>query len=164
MLKQKTILLITATVFIGSGCSSDTPVYVVPASIPVAFENDASAAIEFEDDIGDKVFFDFNNSVLNDKAKDQLRKQIKWLSDHPKVVVVIEGHCDERGGDEYNLKLGYKRAKAIEIFLLEHGISSKRIDVVSYGKRKPDALEHNEKAWARNRRGVTSVTIRAAQI
>ncbi len=107
--------------------------------------------------VGDRVFFDFDKSVIVAAAEKTLKRQAAWLKQFPSVSVTIEGHCDERGTREYNLALGERRATALKNFLVALGIDSSRIATISYGKERPDALGHSEAAWSQNRRGVTVV-------
>ncbi len=107
--------------------------------------------------VGDRVFFDFDKSVIVAAAEKTLKRQAAWLKQFPSVSVTIEGHCDERGTREYNLALGERRATAVKNFLVALGIGSSRIATISYGKERPDALGHSEAAWSQNRRGVTVV-------
>ncbi len=107
--------------------------------------------------VGDRVFFEFDKSVVAAAAEKTLKRQAAWLKQFPSVSITVEGHCDERGTREYNLALGERRATAVKNFLVALGIGSHRIATISYGKERPDALGHNSAAWAQNRRGVTSV-------
>lgn len=103
----------------------------------------------------DRVFFDFDSSVLSSAAQKTLDKQAKWLKGHSNVDVTVEGHCDERGTREYNLALGDRRANAVKSYLVSSGVGSNRISVISYGKERPAVSGSNYDAWAENRRGVT---------
>jgi peptidoglycan-associated lipoprotein len=105
----------------------------------------------------DKVFFDYNGDTLDSDSQEKLKAQAAWLSKYPAVRVNIEGHCDERGTREYNLALGDRRAEAVRSYLTSLGISGDRINTVSYGKERPDAVGSDEESWARNRRAVTVV-------
>ena len=107
--------------------------------------------------VGDRVFFDYDKSVIAAAAEKTLKRQAAWLKQFPSVSVTVEGHCDERGTREYNLALGERRATAVKNFLVALGIDSSRIATISYGKERADALGHSEAAWAQNRRGVTVV-------
>ncbi|MFH0871735.1 MAG: peptidoglycan-associated lipoprotein Pal [bacterium] len=98
------------------------------------------------------IFFAFNESLLGEEAREILQKNAKWLRSHGPAQILIEGHCDERGTVEYNLALGERRAQTAKDFLLNLGVSSDRISIISYGKEKPFALGHDEEAWAQNRR------------
>ncbi len=75
-----------------------------------------------------------------------------FMANHPSMKIRIEGNCDERGTEEYNLALGQKRAKSAKEYLISKGIASDRIEIVSYGESKPIATGHTQKAWAKNRR------------
>ena len=107
--------------------------------------------------VGDRVFYELNQSVLSDEAQATLTKQASWLGKYPNVTVQIAGNCDERGTEEYNLALGNRRAKAARDFLAAKGVSTARITTISYGKDRPVALGSNEQAWAQNRNAITSV-------
>ncbi len=99
------------------------------------------------------VFFDFDKSVLRPDAKQTLNNNIEWLKANPRVRIVVEGHCDERGTNEYNLGLGDRRAKSVRNYLVAGGIDAKRISTISYGEERPFVLGHDESAWKWNRRG-----------
>ena len=107
--------------------------------------------------VGDRVFFDFDKFDLKPEARDTLDRQAAWLKQYPRVTVTIEGHCDERGTREYNLALGQRRAAAVRDYLVALGVSDSRVDVISYGKERPEVVGSNEAAWAQNRRGVTTI-------
>lgn len=98
-----------------------------------------------------------SSSALSDNAVEVLNTQVKWLKDHKKVNVIVQGYCDERGTREYNLALGERRANAVKQYLVSQGIAADRISVISYGKERPAVLGNNEAAWAQNRRAVTVV-------
>ena len=98
------------------------------------------------------VFFDFDKSVLREDAKKTLNENTQWLKANPAVRIVVEGHCDERGTNEYNLALGERRAKAVRDYLVAGGIEAKRISTISYGEERPFVLGHDESAWKFNRR------------
>lgn len=98
------------------------------------------------------VHFDFDKYFIRDDAKPVLEANAEWLKQFDTITVLIEGHCDERGTEEYNLALGEKRAKSTLDYLVSLGVSADRIKIISYGKSKPIDLEHNEDAWQENRR------------
>ncbi|MSM38866.1 MAG: peptidoglycan-associated lipoprotein Pal [Geobacter sp.] len=100
----------------------------------------------------DEIYFDFDKYTLSTKSRDTLLKNAGNLKTEPAAVVRIEGHCDERGSEQYNLALGEKRAKAAMQYLVTLGIPESRLSVISYGKEKPVALGHDEASWAKNRR------------
>ncbi len=107
--------------------------------------------------VGDRVFFDFDKSVITAASEKTLKRQAAWMRKHSGVSITISGHADERGTREYNLALGERRATSVKNFLVALGISANRIATISYGKERPDALGHSEAAWSQNRRGVTAV-------
>jgi len=96
--------------------------------------------------------FDFDKFNLKDEARTSLKKHAEWLSKNKDVMIVVEGHCEERGTAEYNLALGERRANAAVKFLVDMGIDEKRIKALSYGEELPLDPGHNEDAWALNRR------------
>ena len=100
----------------------------------------------------ENIYFDFDKSELKPKAREVLTKKATWLRAHPEFAVRIEGHCDERGTNEYNLALGERRANAAWKFLNALGISGTKITTVSYGEERPADPGHNESAWSKNRR------------
>jgi peptidoglycan-associated lipoprotein len=98
------------------------------------------------------VYFDYDSYALRPDALETLRKKAESLQRFPKTQVQIEGHCDERGTQEYNLALGEMRAQAAREHLDRLGISRDRIITISYGEEMPAAPSHDELAWAKNRR------------
>lgn len=114
-------------------------------------------AEDFAARVGAKVYFDFDMFDLKQEAQDKLAVQAEWLGMYKDVSVTIEGHCDERGTNAYNQGLGSRRANAVKDFLVERGVEASRIKVVSYGEARPEVAEHNEEAWAMNRRSITVV-------
>lgn len=98
------------------------------------------------------IFFEFDKYDIKPEYKKVLTQNAELILDNPDVKILIEGHCDERGTNEYNLALGEKRAKAAIDFYTAYGIPSVRLSMVSYGEERPFAFGHDEKAWAKNRR------------
>lgn len=99
------------------------------------------------------VLFDFNQATIRDEAKRILTENAKALKDHPEMKVKIEGYCDERGTDEYNLTLGNRRAEAVKRYLINLGVKPSQLSTISYGKEKSFCSEHNEACYRQNRRG-----------
>jgi peptidoglycan-associated lipoprotein len=124
-----------------------------------ACKNNSNGLAKFENKDQDyrKVFFAFNASNVDSEATKMLDLQVAWLKKNPEIKVVIEGYCDARGGEKYNIVLGEKRALAVQKYLVDHGIDAKRLKTVSYGKDHPLVDESNEDAWAKNRRSVTII-------
>ena len=98
------------------------------------------------------VYFDFDESVILDQDRPILDAHAQYLSQNLGAAVTLEGHTDERGTREYNLALGERRAISVRQFMSLLGASSQQLRTVSYGEEQPAALEHNEEAWAQNRR------------
>lgn len=107
--------------------------------------------------VGDRVFFAFDSSVIGADQRPTLERQARWMQQYPQVTVTVEGHADERGTREYNLALGQRRANAARDVLVANGVAGARIATISYGKDRPAALGSDEAAWAQNRRAVTVV-------
>ncbi len=102
--------------------------------------------------LSEKVYFEFDDSSLTDEAREVLQRKVQWLRRNPDACVIIEGHCDERGTDEYNLALGSRRAESIKDFLVKAGIEGSRLTTISYGEERPAVKGQNEEVWAKNRR------------
>jgi len=100
----------------------------------------------------DDIYFDFDKYDIKPEAKPVLKDIAAWLLKNPAARLSIEGHCDERGTNEYNLALGDRRAKSARDFLIALGVASNRIEIVSYGEEKPQCTEQTEECWAKNRR------------
>ena len=98
------------------------------------------------------VMFEFDSASLTVEAQEILRAKAEWLRDNPGVRVIIEGHCDERGTNEYNLALGDRRAYSAKAFLTDLGIDDARLTTISYGEERPIVSGSTEEAWAKNRR------------
>lgn len=107
--------------------------------------------------IGDRVFFGYDQYDLTAEARSMVEKQAQWLKTYPNVNIMVEGHCDERGTREYNLALGEKRATAVRNYLIANGVAPNRIQTISYGKERPAVTGSDEQSWAQNRRGVLVV-------
>jgi peptidoglycan-associated lipoprotein len=102
-------------------------------------------------DLGD-VFYDYDKAEVRADAQSTLTENGRKLMEIRGAIILIEGHCDERGTVEYNLALGESRASAAKDFLVSYGVESTRIETLSYGENKPFSMGHDESAWAQNRR------------
>lgn len=98
------------------------------------------------------VYFDFDSYVIKDEFNSLLAAHAKYLSSHTSRKILVQGNTDERGGREYNLALGQKRAVAVTKSLTALGVAAGQMEAVSLGKEKPKAVGHDEAAWAENRR------------
>lgn len=130
-----------------------------PAPAPAAPEQTAAPAEEQPKEASaaagtglQPIYFDFDRSFIRDDARSVLKENAAWLKANPKVKVRIEGNCDERGTIEYNQALGQRRAAAAKKYLVDLGIRSSRISLISYGKEKPACAESSEECWQQNRR------------
>jgi len=103
------------------------------------------------------VHFDYDKYFIRDDAKPVLEANAQWLNKFKTIEILIEGHCDERGTEEYNMALGEKRAKNTFDYLVSLGISSNRIKTISYGKSQPIDPGHNEISWQKNRRAKFTI-------
>ncbi len=117
----------------------------------------AGSQADLEANVGDRIFFATDSSVVAGEAQSTLERQASWLKQYGDVAVTVEGHADERGTREYNLALGERRADAAKNYLTGLGISPSRITVISYGKERPAVLGHGASSWSQNRRAVTVV-------
>lgn len=100
------------------------------------------------------VHFDFDKSDIRTGDAEILQASASWLNEHRGHLVLIEGHCDQRGTNEYNLALGERRARAAMNFLVAHGVAAGRFTLVSYGEERPLCSDESEACWARNRRAM----------
>ncbi len=114
---------------------------------------DASALVQQEQVSPlSRIYFDYDKYNIRPDAAQTLASNAEYLKQNPNVKIQIEGHCDERGSNDYNLALGQKRASAAKAYLVKLGISPNRISTISYGEERPLVNESNEDAWAQNRR------------
>jgi peptidoglycan-associated lipoprotein len=112
---------------------------------------------DFQVNVGDRVFFEYDKSDLTEAGRATLQKQAAWLQRFGAVTLTIEGHCDERGTREYNLALGARRAQAVKDYLASLGVAGARLDTISFGKERPVCVESNDACWQQNRRGVSTI-------
>jgi len=143
----------------GSSSSSATAAGSTSSSASSSASN-STTATQMSDaeklaQVGNTVYFGFDSSELAGEAQATLDRQAAFLNVNPTMVVIIEGHADERGTREYNLALGDRRAVAVRDYLLAKGLNAARVRTVSYGKERPAVSGSNEEAWAKNRRAAT---------
>lgn len=105
------------------------------------------------------IYFDYDSSVLKPEAVTRLDRAVEWLRQNPTVIIQIQGHCDERGTDAYNLALGERRALAARRYLIGLGVNPDRIFTISYGEEQPAVAGHGESAWRYNRRDEFRVSL-----
>ncbi len=131
----------------GNSMTSSTTSSIIPGS-----------AEDLKVNVGDTVHFDYDQYAVTDEGRAVLQRQAAWLAKYPSIRITVEGHCDERGTREYNLALGARRANAVKEYLVSLGVSSGRLDTISYGKERPICTESDESCYAQNRRGVSTIT------
>ena len=102
--------------------------------------------------VGENIHFAFDSSLLSDQARQILIGKAEYLRTNPDITVTVEGHCDDRGTNAYNIALGERRAESVKMFLVDLGIGTNRLNTVTYGEERPIAMAHNEASWAKNRR------------
>ena len=110
---------------------------------------------EFNQTVGDRVFFDTDSTDLSPTAQATLEKQAQWLNRYGHYSFTIEGHADERGTREYNFALGARRAQTVHDYLAAKGVAASRMRTISYGKERPVAVCDDISCWSQNRRAVT---------
>lgn len=103
------------------------------------------------------IYFDYDKSDIRLDARPVLETNASWLKRFPTIKILIEGHCDERGTEEYNMALGERRAKSTMDYLSSLGVAYERMKIISYGKSQPVDPGHSEDAWAKNRRAQFTV-------
>jgi peptidoglycan-associated lipoprotein len=103
------------------------------------------------------IYFDYDKALVREDAKPVLETNASWLNRYRTIKILVEGHCDERGTEEYNLALGEKRAKSTMDYLTTLGIASGRMKIISYGKSQPIDPGHDEAAWQKNRRAQFTI-------
>ena len=155
------LLLVIPGLLFTVGCQKKTVTQAkapapAPAAAAPAAKQPAPAAVKPGDTSGmimqEDIFFEFDKSTLTPAAQDNLMRKAAWLRENPDVTVTIEGHCDERGTNEYNLALGDRRADSAKAFLVDLGIASSRMTTISYGEERPLCMQQTEECWAKNRR------------
>ena len=102
--------------------------------------------------LSENIRFAFNSYELSNQAQRILDNKADYLRTNSDVTIIVEGYCDDRGAEPYNMALGKRRAESVKKFLVDQGISTDRLVTVSYGENKPIALGHDEASWAKNRR------------
>ena len=153
-----TLLLVIPALMVTVSCQKKTvavtkpvmeekPAPPPPPPVGPSEEEQAIAMIEQED-----VYFEFDKSTLTPVAQETLNRIAESLRKFPNITVTIEGNCDERGTNEYNLALGDRRAESAKAFLVQLGIEASRLTTISYGEERPVCTEHTEECWAKNRR------------
>ena len=166
-LKSLTLVLTLALSLVVSSCGSSKKKTAAGDDVSVSSTDMDSSDVDLElnadSDSGKTgplktVYFDYNSANLSSDTKDRLRAAATFLKTTTSVEVQVEGHCDERGGVQYNLALGERRAKAVRNYLVALGVSGSRVSTISFGKERPVSFGHDESAWGQNRRGNFVIT------
>ena len=162
MQKKKWIFLALLFVIPGLMFSVSCQKKVVDASPEPVAEQKEEVVVETKEEVvvykapdvvmQEDIYFDFDKSTLTPAAQDNLLRKAEWLRENTDATVTIEGHCDERGTNEYNLALGDRRAESAKAFLTDLGIDPARLTTISYGEERPVDPRHMEEAWTKNRR------------
>lgn len=171
---QAMVMLLTLVALILSGCASQSGSAQAGVSTEASYGSGGGAAMGMGSDSGrggasgmgrgpsprefspvadlQDIHFAFDRAEIGSEAAAMLDANAQWLKENPRHLVLIEGHADERGTNEYNLALGDRRAKASMNYLVAHGVHATRISVISYGEEQPMCREHTEDCWTKNRR------------
>jgi peptidoglycan-associated lipoprotein len=135
-----------------AAAAPSTPPTPAPAAAPPTTARPAPAEFAAIPELQD-IHFDFDKYDIRPDAVRTLDANAAWLKSNANHLLLIEGHCDERGTNEYNLALGERRAKSAMNYLVSQGIQASRITIISYGEERPLCSEHTETCWSQNRRG-----------
>ena len=138
-----------AAMIVMAACSSEQQAAAPATTTTIA----PGSVADFRQNVGDRVFFDTDMSTIRDDGRTTLNRQAEWLKKYTNYPITIEGHCDERGTDEYNRSLGERRAQAIRAELVKVGVDATRVDTVSFGRDRPVDTSHSEASHRKNRRG-----------
>jgi peptidoglycan-associated lipoprotein len=161
MTRRTIVLGAVAVLVLGVGCARQPEGVSVSASTAGYYPSHGDQTITLpRPDVRDyvatahmpDVHFDFDKYEIRPDAARTLDATAGWLKANAKALVLIEGHCDERGTSEYNVVLGDRRAKAAMNYLVSRGVDARRFALVSYGEDKPQCAESTEQCWAKNRR------------
>ncbi|MBO0346909.1 peptidoglycan-associated lipoprotein Pal [Roseibium limicola] len=145
-------LAVLGTVLLVAACAQTGP-----EGLNAAGQGNATpgSGQDFIVNVGDRVFFEEDQSTLNSQAQGVLNLQAQWLNRYSQYTITVEGHADERGTRQYNIALGARRAQSARDYLVSLGVSASRIKTISYGKERPVAVCNDNSCWSQNRRAVT---------
>lgn len=148
----KKLFAIALTLVIITACKSSTKESMTGSWL----DGDMSSTSGDQRNAVNVVYFNYDSSSIDETAKGKLEEQAKmWSASSNKPVLVVQGHCDERGTVDYNLALGERRAYAAKKELIKFGVPAEKIETISYGKERPAVMGNDESAWSLNRRAVT---------
>ena len=152
MNKQLTLLLSLIFLFLFSGSvygEDDSGLCIGKCMVIESYD---------DEDLLKDIFFEFDNYDLSDNAKSILNINVAYLKSNPSLKIEIQGHCDERGVNNYNIALGERRAQSTKQYLVSQGVDSSNVQAIAYGEEKPFCFESNETCWQQNRRAHFIVT------
>ena len=160
-LRLLSIILATTLIVALGACSKKKKEEGGPESSAPISESDLGGGADSDSGKAmglETVHYAYDSATLDPGAKSTLKANSQILKDKTSLKVQIEGHCDERGGIQYNIALGERRANAAKAFLVDKGVDAERVTIISYGKEKPIDQGHDDSAWAKNRRANFRVT------
>ncbi|MGE0152306.1 MAG: peptidoglycan-associated lipoprotein Pal [Reyranellaceae bacterium] len=149
------LLGVLAALLLVAACETSPPPSSTTATTTTPGRATPGSQQDFQQNVGDRVFFDYDSFQLTQEARQTLTRQVAWLKQYGNWRITVEGHADERGTREYNLALGERRAASVRAFLVSQGIPANRVATISYGKERPAVSGSTEQAYSQNRRGVT---------
>ncbi len=165
VLRNSSLSLLMVIALLMGGCASDSSKKSGSSSDSMMDDAASARSLELEGSSDENtagplqtIYFDFDSSKLTSAARSTLEQNAMWLKGASGVDIQVEGHCDERGGQQYNLALGERRAKAVKGYLEALGVNAGRISIISYGKEKPVSFGHDEQSWSKNRRANFVIT------
>ncbi len=164
-IKKVSMLMVLALTLLATGCGDMSKKKKASQSEPSLGGPNEEMSLELNGDSDSgkagslqTVTFAFNSARLSSDARSMLGGNASFLKENSTVQVQIEGHCDERGGIQFNLALGEKRAQSVRDYLVANGIDRGRLSTISFGKDRPITFGHDEEAWGQNRRANFVVT------
>ena len=129
----------------------------------IASKDMAASAVEGKEGMFEDILFDYDRYDVKESYRVELKAVSAWMMKNNSASVSLEGHCDDRGTNEYNLALGDRRAKSVKDYLVSLGVPSSRIETISYGEEKPLCTEQSEECWAKNRRAHFVILMKAGK-
>lgn len=151
------VVVLALALGMGAGCAKKNAEVENMEAAPASTSAVDAAAQQITDGI---VYFDFDKYDIKAEYRDMLQQKAELMKQFPSIRVRIEGNCDERGTQEYNLALGERRARAAYEYMIRLGVSADQLDVISYGKERPAVAGSGEAVWAQNRRDEFNVIAR----
>jgi len=129
----------------------------------IASKDMAASSVEGKEGMFEDILFDYDRYDVKEGYRAELKAVSAWMTKNSSASISIEGHCDDRGTNEYNLALGDRRAKSVKDYLVSLGVPSSRIETISYGEEKPLCTEQGEECWAKNRRAHFVILMKAGK-